>query len=150
MRPAACIRDDDTPTKTLLIPSFKPPSPGQVGLSTVAYTPLYGDCMRRRSYLPGRSAPRTIPKYTGAQGCRFHPSHGRVSLGAMGANKSGYFFRKNIRMGMPSKLKFSRKRFSKNRRYGSLTYCGKLQKNANATLWVGNCIMYLIFTLLPL
>lgn len=150
MRPAACIRDDDTPTKTLLIPSFKPPSPGQVGLSTVAYTPLYGDCMRRRSYLPGRSAPLTSPKSTGAEGCRFHPSHGRSSFPAPGSCGADHFFRKKIRMGMPCKSKFSRSRFSKNRRYGSLTYWGKLQKNAKATLCVGNCITYLIFTLLPL
>ena len=33
--------------------------------------------------------------------------------------------------------------------YGSLTYCGKLQKKANCGVGVGNCVQNLIFTNLP-
>src|SRR5690606_11928399 len=34
--------------------------------------------------------------------------------------------------------------------YGSLMYCGKLAKNTNCGIAVGNCIQYLIFMYLPL
>src|SRR5579862_5389134 len=61
-----------------------------------------------------------------------------------------YFCLKNICTGTPVKSKFSRSLFSMNRWYGSLIYCGRLQKKANMGdvpfIWV----IYLILTYLPL
>ena len=52
-------------------------------------------------------------------------------------------------IGVPVKLYISLNLFSIKRLYGSLTYCGKLQKNANCGVGVGNCMQYFIFTNFP-
>ena len=57
-----------------------------------------------------------------------------------------YFFLYTIEIGTPSKSKYPRILCSKNRVYDSPTYCGKLQKNANVGDFVGNWVIYLIFT----
>jgi hypothetical protein len=60
-----------------------------------------------------------------------------------------YFLRIYTVIGTPLKSYNSLSLFSKNRLYGSFTYCGRLQKNANCGCGVGNCIMYFIFTNFP-
>ena len=62
---------------------------------------------------------------------------------------AGYFFLKYNWRGIPVKSKFSLNLFSTKRLYGSLRYWGRLQKKTNAGNFVGNCVMYLIFTSLP-
>jgi hypothetical protein len=61
-----------------------------------------------------------------------------------------YFFLRNIRIGTPEKLKFSLSLFSRYLRYGSFTYCGRLAKNANEGVGLGNWVTYLIFMYFPL
>ena len=46
-------------------------------------------------------------------------------------------------------MKFSRNLFSRKRLYGSLMYCGRLQKKAKAGNLVGSWVMYLTFMYLP-
>ena len=61
----------------------------------------------------------------------------------------GIYSLKNILMGHPVKSNFSRSLFSTNRLYGSLMYCGRLQKNANFGDLVGSCVTYFTFIYLP-
>ena len=60
-----------------------------------------------------------------------------------------YFCLKKICTGTPLKLKCSLNLFSRKRLYGSLMYCGRLQKNANEGLALGSWVMYLILMYLP-
>ena len=53
--------------------------------------------------------------------------------------------------GVPLKSHHPRSLFSKKRRYGSLTYCGRLAKNTNVgTCVLGSWVQYFIFMYLPL
>ena len=65
--------------------------------------------------------------------------------------KNSYLLRIKICIGVPLKSHFARILFSKKRRYGSRTYCGRLAKNTNVgTCVFGNCVIYLILMYFPL
>ena len=62
----------------------------------------------------------------------------------------GYLALINSCTGVPVKSHHSRNLFSKNRLYGSFTYCGRLAKNTNVGICVfGNWVQYLILIYLP-